>query len=342
MAKTPTAAIGIDFGRYAMKSVLVQRRGGNRFAVTHFGVTPTTPDSLNGDKLAESVKSLLNQMGGAAKACCAAVSSASSILRIIEQPQTPPELLRTGLRLNGPALLNQEVRDYVLDCAEISSCDGDPASAGKQRQYLVGGLERDRVSEFHEAFDEAKRPLTRLQLGPASAFNAFEFAKPDVFNNEPFILVDMGHEASSVTVGVKGQLVLVRAIEYGGRALMEALSTMAGERDVWAGLDSGDELLVDTARMSLVALTREVSSSIGFFEGRREETISQIFVSGGLARSQRLLDLMSEELRMPCEAWHAFEHCEITMPESRKSLFAQEAVNLGVACGAAIELLRSH
>ncbi len=338
MAKNPSLAIGLDLGRNAVKSVVLQRRGSNRFAVTGFATKKTDERSLLPENVGSIIKAVLEKMGGSAKACCLAVSSADSILRIIRQPETPPELLRTGLRLNGPALLNQDVKDYVLDCASI-----DPAGAlgeDRMRPYLVGGLPRNRVEDLHATMDSIKRPLTRLQLAAVSSYNAFEFAQPDIFRNEPFILVDMGHEDSTVTVGVKGQLVLVRSIEYGGRALRETLASLAPEGgDIYEELEQGEETMVETARMSLAALTREVSSSIGFFEGRREETISQIFVSGGLARSQTLLNLMSEELRMPCEAWHAFERCDIALPEDRKAEFAREAVNLSVACGAAVELL---
>ncbi len=340
MASTPSLAIGIDLGRNAIKSVVLHRRGASRFAVSGFALRQTDERALLPENLASTIKSLLGSMGGKAKAYCVAVSSADALLRIIEQPKTPPELLRTGLRLNGPALLNQEVKEYVLDCAQLDLVNGADSDQGNDRQYLVGGLPRTTVEEVHAAMESIKRPLTRLQLAPVSAFNAFEFSKPEIFRHESFILVDMGHHDSTVTVGVKGQLVLVRSIEYGGRSLHEALVSFASEGQVYQELEQGEEVLVDTARMSLAALTREVSSSIGFFEGRREETISQIYVSGGLARSQTLINLMSEELRMPCEAWHAFEHCEITMPENLKADFAREAVNLNVACGAAIELLR--
>lgn len=342
MAKNPSSAIGVDLGRYALKAVLIHRRGNNRFVVTNFAVKLTTPDALDSQNIAGAVKSLLSEMGGSAKACGVAVSSNDSVVRIIEQPETPVELLRNALRLNGMAMLNQEVKDYVIDCDQIPPPTGEPRGPANQRQYLVGGLPRTRIDDLRSAFDGAKRPISTIQLGPVSAFNSFEFAKPEVFKNEPFILVDMGHNASTVTVGVKGHIVLVRTIEYGGKSLLDALSGFGGDDSsaVLKNLEAGDHLLSETARMSLAALTREVSSSIGFFEARREETISHIFVSGGPARSQTLLNLMSEELHMPCEAWHPFEHCEIGVSANRKSLFAQEAVNLNVACGAAVEILR--
>ena len=90
-----------------------------------------------------------------------------------------------------------------------------------------------------------------------------------------------------------------------------------------------------------MALTREIGSSIGFYEGRREETISQIWVSGGLARNATLLRLLGEELRMPCQPWHAVERCEVNVSTSKRAQLAEEMLDYSIACGAAAQLLNA-
>ena len=100
--------------------------------------------------------------------------------------------------------------------------------------------------------------------------------------------------------------------------------------------------MVENTRMALMLLSREVGSSIGFFEGRREETISRIWVSGGPDEvASTILKVMSEELRMPCAAWNALETCEVTVTEcDGGSASRQDAYDLNVACGAAAEVSR--
>ncbi|MGC3990818.1 MAG: pilus assembly protein PilM [Chthoniobacteraceae bacterium] len=173
--------------------------------------------------------------------------------------------------------------------------------------------------------------------------NAFEFSAKRQFTEGAFLLVDIGHISSTVIVGAKGELVLVRTIEYGGRDLVESLSAIvSGDRQAaLAQLASGDEMLIDAARYSLTALAREISSSIGFFEARREENVEEIYVAGGPAGSQAILQILAEELHMPCKAWNPFEHCEIALPEAQKANLMRDVVNLHVACGAAAELLKA-
>jgi type IV pilus assembly protein PilM len=344
MSKAPSSVIGIDLGRHSMKAVQVQRRG-SRFILTNFGVRTLNEPVNSPEKIAHQIKSLLKETGGKAKGCSVTLSGSDSIIRIIEQPETPPSILRDALRLNGMSLLNQDCKEFVLDCDAIVSSDKEnpeaAAAGAKKVKYVVGGIPRVRVAEIQQAFQTISLPVDVLQLAPISAFNAFAFARPETFANEAFMLLDIGHASSTVIVGVKGELILVRSIEYGGKSLKEMLTANAADpsHNVMQLLESGDELTSDNARLSLAALTREISSSIGFFEGRREETISKIYVSGGPASSKTILSIMTEELHLACESWNPFERCEINLPQHRRDQLPIEMANLTIAAGAAAELL---
>jgi len=341
MAKAPTSVIGLDMGRYALKAVLLQRRGTDRFVVTHYASHPIAEPVEDAAHLGRELKHLFKELGGTAKVCAVGVSSPDALIRIIEQPDTPPDILRDALRLNGMALLNQDCKSFVLDCDRIPVSDTAHAPEAGKYKYLVGGLPRIHVTQVSEALEESGAGVGSLQLSPICAFNAFEFAKPDVFNNGAFFLVDIGHSSSTMMVGAKRELVLVRSIDFGGRMLIETLMALSGEsrESVLQALEHEDEMMVENARMALMVLTREVGSSIGFFEGRREETIDRIFVSGAPAKSKTLLKVMSEEVKMGCESWNALANCEIMVSAHKRQQFIDNALDLNVACGAAAELL---
>ena len=73
------------------------------------------------EQLGAELKLALKDVGAGAKTCAIAVSTSDSLIRIIEQPDTPREILRDAIRLNGLSLLNQDVKEFVLDCEKISS-----------------------------------------------------------------------------------------------------------------------------------------------------------------------------------------------------------------------------
>jgi Tfp pilus assembly PilM family ATPase len=263
------------------------------------------------------------------------------------------ELLRTALRLNGLAVLNQECRDFVLDVAPVAAQGNDESTNEKElaagakvavqsgvvtkTKYLVGGMLRSQVKQIVAAANKIRISADILQLAPVCSFNAFEFAYPEIFANDAFLLLDMGHLQSTVLIGSKSELVLVRSIDYGGKALMHALTAEdALDADAaWLMIQQGDEGMTDICRGSLARLGMEVRNSIGFFEGQREEGINRIFVSGGLARAETVLQALSDELSLPCEIWDPLETCEVALPAAKRQTLPNEFVSLNVACGAA-------
>jgi Tfp pilus assembly PilM family ATPase len=349
MAKALTSAIGIDLGQHNLKGVLMQRKGGNRIYIAGYAIRQTGPGPSNSDKLAHHLKLLMQEIGGSAKGYAAAASNPQSLVRIIEQPPTPPTLLREALKFNDMSLLNQDCKDFVLDCDVLPTAtkrvgeeqESEPVT--KTLRYVVGGLPRADVTEIYDAFEKNRTTISRLQLAPLATFNAFEFAKPEIFANEAFMLVDIGHDETVVMLGCKRELVLVRTIDYGGRHFIDAISG-DGAIDLGAAItliEKGDPGLNEVGRASLSALSIQLRNSIGFFEGQREENIMRVHFSGALVRADLPLQILSDELDIPCELWDPFEKCEISLPRNKRTGFHIDQHQLNVACGAAIELLRA-
>jgi Tfp pilus assembly PilM family ATPase len=361
MARRGNSVIGIDLGKRVFKGVLLQRKGDERLVLTSYASRELSEEITSVDELASELKLLLRDVGGHAKACAIGVSDPGSLLRIIEQPDTPIDLLRNALRLNGLAVLNQECKDFVLDCAPASAqkqntneADGDEAGGNSgpvavqsgvmvKTKYLVGGMLRTEVKRIVEAISKTRVPAEILQLAPVCSFNAFEMAYPEIFANDAFLLLDIGYTHSTVLIGNKKELVLVRSVDYGAKELTQAL-TADGALDEDAArvmIEEGDPGMAEICRGSLTRLAKEVSNSIGFFEGQREEGIHRIFVSGGLARAETILQTLSDELGLPCEIWDPLETCEVALPAAKRQSLPREFVSLNVACGAAFEYLRS-
>jgi Tfp pilus assembly PilM family ATPase len=359
MGKRADSVIGIDLGKHVFKGVTLRRKSDSRLVLTSFASREVPETFATADELAEELKHLLRDLGNGAKACVVAISDPTALLRIIEQPATPIHLLRNALRLNGMAVLNQECKDFVLDVAAVNANESGPLSAGDktadggsvmvqsgvmtQTKYLVGGMRREIVKQVSDAIAKTRLSAEIFQVGPICSFNAFEFAYPEIFANEAFLLLDMGHLQSTVLIGSKSELVLARSIEYGGKNLTHALTADGAlERDAaWALIQQGDDGMTEICRNSLSRLAMEVRNSIGFFEGQREESISRVFVSGGLAHAETVLQMLSDELGLACEVWDPFETCEVALPTAKRQILPDEFVSLNIACGAAFEYLRN-
>jgi Tfp pilus assembly PilM family ATPase len=360
MARRGDSVIGIDLGKHVFKGVSLRRKSDSGLVLTSFASHEVPEDFETSDALAWHIKLLLRDLGGNPKSCALAVSDPAALLRIIEQPETPLNLLRNALRLHGMAVLNQECKDFVLDIAPVrananhSDADGASSDTGPdvvavqhgvvtKTKYLVGGMLRQTVKQISEAMAKARVPVDLLQLAPICSFNAFEFAYPEIFHNEAFLLLDMGYLQSTVLIGNKGELVLVRSIDYGGKELTQALTADGAALEADAArvmIQQGDAGMADICQISLARLATEVRNSIGFLEGQREESIHRVFVSGGLARAETVLHTLSDELGLPCEIWDPLETCEVALPAEKRESLANDFVSLNVACGAAFEYFK--
>ncbi len=355
MARRGDSVIGIDLGKHAFKGVSLRYKSDSRLVLTNFASREVPEEFDTADELAQQLKLLLRELGGNVRGCALAISHPAVLLRIIEQPSTPIDLLRNALRLNGLAVLNQECKDFVLDVAPVCANGTGEGGASEidsggiavqsavvtKTKYLVGGMLRQAIKQISEAMSKTRISADIVQLAPVCSFNAFEFAYPEIFHNDAFLLLDMGHAQSTVLMGSKGELVLVRSIDYGGKTLRQALTAdRALEKDAaWALLQQGDPGMAEICHAALARLATEVRNSIGFFEGQREESISRVFVSGGLARIEIILQTLSDELGLPCEIWDPLERCEVALSAPKREALPHEFVSLNVACGAAFEYL---
>ena len=363
MAKRGNSVIGIDLGKRTYKAVLLNKKSETRFALTSFASHEVPEEVTTTDEVAQHVKQLLKDLGGYTKSCALAVSEPDSLLRIIEQPTTPPDLLRNALRYNGLSMLNQDCKEFVLDVASISYNGGHAVASAAategegqvqveappttqtqtQTRYLVGGLLRSRVKEISEAMAKTRLSVELMQLAPVCSFNAFEVAYPHVHQKDAFLLLDLGHLQSTVLIGCNGELTLTRAFDYGGKHFTQAL-TADGALDANAAhlmIKEGDPGMAEICRNTLSRLCTEVRNSMGFFEGQHETSIQRLYVSGGLSRAEMILQTLSDELGLPCEVWDPLENCEVALPAAKRKNLQQEFVTLNVACGAAFEYLRT-
>ncbi len=330
-----------------MKAVALARRGPGQVAVVNYSTRVVAEGFSTPEELTHQLRLLLREIDAGNRPCGVAVSGLDSMIRIIEQPHTPPELLREGLRLNGQMLLNQDCQHFVLDCDFAKPNDeveaGSPASAhsAQPRFYVVAGLPRTRVAQISEAMMKNRNTASVLQVAPVALFNAFESAYPEIAANEAFVLLDIGHMESAVLIGCRRELVLVRTIDFGGKTVTDALAG-EGAVDRYTAitlLQQGDLGVVQVLSQQVMVLAREVTASIGFFEGQREETIRRIYVSGGPAAADVLLQVLSDSLDMTCELWDPFAKALVQLPRQKEGLIVNDLINLPIAFGAGLAAL---
>jgi Tfp pilus assembly PilM family ATPase len=91
---------------------------------------------------------------------------------------------------------------------------------------------------------------------------------------------------------------------------------------------------------ALVApLGRELRASIDFFEHQQDKAVTQVFLSGGSAKSDFIVQVLHSELMVECKQWNPVSFLKMNLPPQQTAEIDQVGPQLAVAVGAALTAL---
>jgi type IV pilus assembly protein PilM len=334
--------LAVDLGGRTTKAVHVQRRG-HGFAVGGYALldAPIFEKTISADLLTEHLKAVTQAVTAKSKHVTLTVGVNDALVRHADMPRMPVADLRQVLKLNAKSYLQQELPGYVFDChVSAAKPAAEPAASTKQR-VLVSGAKRQLVSDYLEGARGAGLTVDCIVPGLIGPVNVFERALPEVFAGEAVALVDVGFKSSSICIVHQGELVLSRVVGMGGdrltNGLAEALSVSYAEAEgIKIGMPSEVEAQLDTL---LVPLGRELRASIDFFEHQQDRPITHVYLSGGTARSDFIMQRLQQELMVECKLLDPTSFLQMDLPSQQTGEIEQVAPQLTVALGAALAAL---
>ena len=344
-AKQLDQVIAIDLGARTTKAVHLQRKGaGLNFLNYALQDAPAYEKNLSPQLLGEHLGAINQALGGRTKQVVLAVGAGDSLVRHAELPMVPVGDMRIMLKYNSKNYLQQDLPDYAFDCYVIPPQSGaktEMPKTGQKTTVLVGGARRQLIDDLQAAAKNAGLIPEQVVPGLIGPPNAFEMARQDIFNKEVIALVDFGFRHSSISILLKGELMLSRVVGIGGdrmtSGVAEALGVSYAEAE---GIKVGLPDEVQATMVTLLApLGRELRASIDFFEHQQDKPVTQVFVSGGSARSDYIIQILQTELMVPCASWNPTAFLNMALPPQQMSEVEQIAPQLTVAVGAALAVL---
>ena len=338
--------LAVDLGGCQTKAVHLQRKGG-AWNLINFALVdaPKAEQARDVAALAEHFKAVLEALGNPrTKQLTVALGVEESILKQIELPMMAPEDVRQMLRLNSKTYLQQDFSDYVFDCFYLpprqvnAPEEGSKGTSQQKYKVLVTGAQRKLVVAIQNAAKLAGlvvEDIVPSLIGPA---NAFECVEPDSFNKEVVGLVELGFHHSSIVILDGGELVLNRLVNLGGERVTAGLAEAMGISLTEAeGIKIGMPSEVQPTLESVMnPLGRELRASLDFFEHQHDKPITQVFISGGAARNEIIIQALQNELMVPCRSWNPTRFLQVAVPAAKVPEVEQLGPQLSVAIGSAV------
>lgn len=340
--------VAIDVGGRTTKAVHLQRRDESFHLLDYALVeTPGGEKALTSSGLSEHLKNVARSLGcGKGKPITLSIGVADVLFRQVEIPLMPAADVRLMLKYNSKNYLQQDLPDHVFDCcfAAISPTTASKAAEASKsgggapkHKAIVGGAKRQFVEDLQSAIKAAGLLPDQIVPGLIGPINAFELGEPEVFSREVAALVDIGFKTSTINILDCGEIILNRVVNVGGDHLTAGVAEMLG-----LAYDAAEKLKIEgTPEASqhldhfLQPLGRELRASIDFFENQRDKTVAHVFVSGGSARSDVILEVLQNQLMVPCKRWNPAKSIQMELPPEKMGDIEQVLPQLTVAFGAA-------
>lgn len=337
---------GIDLGGRTTKAVQVQRRD-NRYVLSRFAQldAPMYERTLSAELLEQHLKALCEALNPKTRQVSLAVGVQDAIVRHTEMPLMPVMDMRQVLKNNTKNYLQQDLPGHVFDCWLMAGrVDGKPGEKSKvgsgapKARVLVTGARKRLVEDIQQAVKANGLTAEHIVPGLVGPINAFELAMPEIFAREVVALVDIGFKNTTICLLQEGDLIMSRVVAIGGDRLTGGLAESLGISYAEAeGIKVGMPTEVQSNLESMVIpLGRELRASIDFFEHQQDKAVTQVFISGGTARSELIMQILQAELMVECKQWNPISFMDLALPPAQLAEIEQAGPQLAVAVGAAL------
>jgi type IV pilus assembly protein PilM len=344
--KKRSQMVSIDLGTRTTKAVLLEQRG-EIFALCRYALldAPIFEKKISPEMLADHLKNVVEALGAETQLVTLAVGLDDAVVRQVDLPQIPLDEMRLILKNNPKAYLQQDLPGHVFDCyifpprpVSGKSAENTKSAGIPKLKVLVAGAKQQLVENFQIATKEAGLVADHIVPGLIGPLNAFEMAMPEIFANESVALVDIGFKHTSVCVLDRGQLVLTRTMNIGGDRLTAGLAeqlniTYAEAEGIKVGMAPE---IISALETQVLPLGRELRASLDFFEHQQDRPVSHIYVSGGSAKSESILEMLRAELIVECKTWSPTGFLQMSLPGQQATEIDHVGSQLTVAIGGAL------
>jgi type IV pilus assembly protein PilM len=341
--------LAVDLGGRTTKAVLIERRG-DALALTRYVLldAPIFEKKISSELLVGHLRDIVQKLDARPKWITLAVGLDDSLVKQIDLPPIPVDDMRQVLKNNPKVYLQQDLPNYAFDCHIFplnvsASAKAEPAkpTAMPKMKVLVGGAKQDFLNTLQAAILESGMIADHIVPGLIGPINAFEASMPEAYAKDTVALVDIGFKHSSICIVDRSELVLTRVVNIGGdrltAGLAEAMNISYAEAEgIKVGMSSEVQA---TLEMQVQPLGRELRASLDFFEHQHDRPVSQVYVSGGSAQSELILQILHAEMLLDCKTWNPAQFLQQALPGQQAVEMEHIGPQLTVAIGAALAAL---
>jgi type IV pilus assembly protein PilM len=336
--------VGLDIGSSSVKVVELKKKG-DGYELLNLGMEPLGQDTVVDGAIMDSftvstaIETIFNQNKIKTKNVATAVSGHSVIVKKISVNAPTEEEVANAIPYEAQQYIPFDMADVNLSYQILG-----PATAGPGYDVMLVAVKRDKILNHTNVLSQSGKTPTVVDIDAFALQNAFEV------NYEPppdrmIALLNIGASIMNINIVRGGVPLFTRDVSVGGNQYTDTL-----QKELDLSFDDAEKLKqgkeVGTATPEQAAphlrsvseiLLLEVQKTFDFFKQTTSaENIQQIYVAGGTARIEGLVDLLKEEFNIPVEVMNPFQRVEVNPSKFDPNYIHEIAPRMSVAVGLAL------
>ncbi len=303
--------IGLDIGTRLIKGAEVLSEGNTRKLTKFNFVEIESP--FNKGKIAAGLKSFLEGFQPATRDVNISLSAPSAIVRFINMPKMKKEDLTNSLRFEAEKYIPFNINEVLIDASILE----DNFDEKNQMRVLLAAAKKDAVNSRIDMLKEIGLSVAVIDIDSFACFNAFCNSFDKLDESKSTALLNIGYTQTNIIIFRGSQPFFTRDMQIGGKDIARTISKEFGieeeeeaDKLIFDPKDKGQQIY-ETAKVVLSNLVDETRLSFGYYENQFGKGIDEIYVSGGVARLNGILDYFEESFGIKPLTWNPFSKFEI-------------------------------
>ncbi|TSC68552.1 MAG: type IV pilus assembly protein PilM [Parcubacteria group bacterium Gr01-1014_66] len=344
---TPRDAVGIDIGSFSTKVVQLHYASERAFLVTYgeaIHAQHITPKEARGngmlryldDDLAQLIARLLQEARVTTKNAVFSIPSQNSFLTSISFPKLDPKELERAIEFEASKYIPIPLAEVVIDWETLPV-----QTENQQTTVLLAAIPRDVIEKIIRITTLTNLTLDAIEL-EASAMASALIARSPL----PTAILNIGHQASVLTVVDKGIVRMAYTLNEGSGKLTKALEAGLGvneeraeavKRDIGLSERPEEQEIASIMIPFVETLLYEVERILQIYHRTAPRRIQKINLTGGGTHLRGLIEITASRLGMEVTRGNAF--ARIVAPALMQTLLREISPSFSTAIGLTLSAL---
>jgi len=336
--------LGLDIGSSSVK-VLELKESKTGYQLVTFGMEPlpheTIVDStiMNAPAVVSAIRKLISTYQIKTKDVCTSVSGHSVIIRKITLPLMTEEEIAGNIQWEAEQYIPFDINEVNIDYQRLITHTEDAES----QDVLLVAVKKDVVNDYVSVVNGAGLNPMIIDVDAFTIQNMLEI-NYDLQPGKVVAMVNIGAGIININIVFNGNSIFTRDISIGGNHFTEEIQKFYGisydEAEQIKLGQAGDAKLKEVREVmngisSSIAL--EVQRSLDFFMATSSVgQITDIYLSGGCAKTPGLSEIIGKQTSIPVEIVDPFKKIQINPKNFDMEYIKEIAPLAGVAVGLAL------